>query len=349
MGANCIYPILGVAEYGWRFVGSDVDPVAMEHAKEIVHKNLLLRDMVDLRWQADPQRIFSGILKNDGQFSFSMCNPPFHSSAEEASKATARKWSNLRKKAILPIPSSKRSNLTNGRPLNLNFGGQSGELYCPGGELTFIRQMIKESAKTMVRERIGWFTSLVSKVPPRTTYFTSHPSPYLPTRSRISPFCCSPYLKWTRSQMCAQSACLMETKRVAFSPGLFVESQRLLAIPLPFSHLFILPISLIPTRTFSCHSIHSSARQTEISRKRSRTEKFSGCKLNLNLNLNLKKMHKSRKRCSQSHTIAKTFSAYAYDVSGILHPTPTLFASTFFVRNNMNKQRPVVFSEHLSI
>ncbi|HAH05927.1 MAG TPA: 23S rRNA (adenine(1618)-N(6))-methyltransferase, partial [Elusimicrobia bacterium] len=26
VGANCIYPIIGRAEYGWSFVGSDIDP-----------------------------------------------------------------------------------------------------------------------------------------------------------------------------------------------------------------------------------------------------------------------------------------------------------------------------------
>lgn len=34
VGANCIYPIIGHYEYGWEFVGSDVDPVAIASAKE---------------------------------------------------------------------------------------------------------------------------------------------------------------------------------------------------------------------------------------------------------------------------------------------------------------------------
>ena len=32
IGANCIYPIIGVAEYDWRFVGSEVDKQAFEAA-----------------------------------------------------------------------------------------------------------------------------------------------------------------------------------------------------------------------------------------------------------------------------------------------------------------------------
>ena len=43
----------------------------------------------------------------------------------------------------------------------LNFGGQNNELWCDGGELGFITQMIYESAKYPMQ--CLWFTSLVSK------------------------------------------------------------------------------------------------------------------------------------------------------------------------------------------
>ena len=36
MGANCIYPLIGAREYGWHFVGTEVDPVALTWAKELV-------------------------------------------------------------------------------------------------------------------------------------------------------------------------------------------------------------------------------------------------------------------------------------------------------------------------
>ena len=35
VGANCIYPIIGHTEYGWTFVGSDIDPVSIENARKI--------------------------------------------------------------------------------------------------------------------------------------------------------------------------------------------------------------------------------------------------------------------------------------------------------------------------
>lgn len=41
VGANCIYPIIGEAEYGWSFVGSDIDPIALSAAEAIIKNNKL--------------------------------------------------------------------------------------------------------------------------------------------------------------------------------------------------------------------------------------------------------------------------------------------------------------------
>ncbi|PXB84907.1 23S rRNA (adenine(1618)-N(6))-methyltransferase, partial [Pseudomonas aeruginosa] len=35
-GANCIYPLLGHHEYGWRFVGADIDPQSLASAAAIL-------------------------------------------------------------------------------------------------------------------------------------------------------------------------------------------------------------------------------------------------------------------------------------------------------------------------
>ncbi|HWW40560.1 RlmF-related methyltransferase, partial [Pedobacter sp.] len=35
-GANCIYPIIGHQEYGWTFVGSDIDRGAVQSAENII-------------------------------------------------------------------------------------------------------------------------------------------------------------------------------------------------------------------------------------------------------------------------------------------------------------------------
>jgi 23S rRNA (adenine1618-N6)-methyltransferase len=89
-----------------------------------------------------------------------MCNPPFHSSLEEALSGNKRKIKGLKHNQI------KRSGKQQAFPSNkhtakLNFGGQNNELWCSGGELRFVSDMIKESAT--VKTQVGLFTCLVSK------------------------------------------------------------------------------------------------------------------------------------------------------------------------------------------
>ncbi len=41
VGANCIYPLIGHREYGWNFIGTDIEPLAIAIAKAIVAQNNL--------------------------------------------------------------------------------------------------------------------------------------------------------------------------------------------------------------------------------------------------------------------------------------------------------------------
>jgi len=147
VGANCIYPIIGHQEYGWNFVGSETDEVALESASKIVKENEILKDAIELRLQKNPKYLFKGILKKGERFDVTICNPPFHASAKEAEQASIRKLSNLQKKAV--------------EKAALNFGGKSNELWCPGGEVQFVCDMIYQSKK--YADNCLWFTSLVSK------------------------------------------------------------------------------------------------------------------------------------------------------------------------------------------
>jgi 23S rRNA (adenine1618-N6)-methyltransferase len=147
VGANCIYPIIGHQEYGWSFVGSDLDPIAIKSARAIISVNPQLKDDLSCRQQHNKQHIFKGIVKPGERFDFSMCNPPFHASAAEAQSGTRRKLQNLGKHK--------------GKEQVLNFGGQGAELWCEGGEIAFIRRMIEES--TAIADQCLWFSSLVSK------------------------------------------------------------------------------------------------------------------------------------------------------------------------------------------
>lgn len=150
-GANCIYPILGAQTYGWKFVGSEVDTRATKSARRIVRANASLQKRIRIVQQANPKQIFTGIIKPSDRFAATMCNPPFHASAAEAEAGSQRKQKNLRRSK--PGPSTG--------PGVLNFGGQANELWCEGGELQFVRQMIEESVT--FQAQVGWFTTLISK------------------------------------------------------------------------------------------------------------------------------------------------------------------------------------------
>lgn len=153
VGSSCIYPIIGQGEYGWHFVGVDVDAAAIASANRIVKANPSLTSAVELRTQTSMPHFFRGIIKPDERFDFTICNPPFHASAEEAAAGSQRKWKNLGRSP--KGPRDKRATP------QLNFGGHGGELWCPGGEVEFVRRMIGESRE--FSENVLWFTSLVSK------------------------------------------------------------------------------------------------------------------------------------------------------------------------------------------
>ncbi|MGB0885290.1 MAG: 23S rRNA (adenine(1618)-N(6))-methyltransferase RlmF [Chitinophagales bacterium] len=146
-GANCIYPIIGNAEYAWRFVGSDMSKKSLESANKNIENNENLSKNVELRLQKNIKNIFKGIIKENECFNLTICNPPFHSSKAEATKGTLRKLNNLKKQ--------------NNSKLLLNFGGQNNELWCTGGEIQFIKTMIIESKS--FANQVLWFTTLVSK------------------------------------------------------------------------------------------------------------------------------------------------------------------------------------------
>lgn len=155
VGANVIYPLIGQREYGWDFIGTDIDPLAIANAAEILHVNGIT-EVIKLRLQTLANSIFNGIVLEGDTFDFTMCNPPFHASMEAAQNGTKRKWNNLDKNSLSP-----RKILPQNRSVKLNFGGQCAELYCEGGELAFVNQMIKESI--LYQKRCLWFTTLISK------------------------------------------------------------------------------------------------------------------------------------------------------------------------------------------
>ncbi len=144
-GANCIYPLIGHHEYGWRFTGSEINDAALASAQAIVTANPGLSRAIRLRRQKDPAAILAGIIHKNEQYDATLCNPPFHDSAQSVQAGSER----------------KRRNLGQSASDAANFGGQQQELWCEGGEVAFIRTMIAESQQ--FARQVLWFTSLVSR------------------------------------------------------------------------------------------------------------------------------------------------------------------------------------------
>ena len=140
-GASAIYPLLGKAIYNWEMVGCDSNEPSIKVAKA---NTANFKESIEIKLQSDKSFLFKGIIQEGEYYDFTMCNPPFYNSLEEALKVNASKRSNLK------IKNDQR-----------NFAGLANELYCNGGEALFIKRMIKESVQ--FQRQVGWFTCLLSR------------------------------------------------------------------------------------------------------------------------------------------------------------------------------------------
>jgi len=141
-GASCVYPLLGVSEYDWSFVATDIDVDSLDWAQDIIDDNGF-SSKIELRQQVDERNVLKGIIEEKDSFTVTMCNPPFYKSAEEAQGANRRKTRNLGNNAVR------------------NFAGNNNELWYIGGEKAFLHTYLYESSQFPKSSK--WFTSLVSK------------------------------------------------------------------------------------------------------------------------------------------------------------------------------------------
>jgi 23S rRNA (adenine1618-N6)-methyltransferase len=149
-GASLIYPLLGSKLFGWEFLGVDVTPEALSAARQNIESNPDLAQLIELQLVemtvtqqdhfkvTDRANAHRGILTQCAEFfkgrtfTFSMCNPPFFETIEEAGR----------------------------NPLT-SFGGTEVEMVYPGGELGFVSQMVEDSLS--LKDKIYWFTTMVGK------------------------------------------------------------------------------------------------------------------------------------------------------------------------------------------
>ncbi len=167
-GATMIYPIIAVAEYGWQCIGTDIHLPSLKVAEAVANMNPKLRKNIRLRRQKNSTHILEGIIRENDNFDILVCNPPFHSSVEEAEKGTRRKLKNL-------------SGKTQKKP-TLNFSGIHPELITEGGELQFISTLISESDQ--YSGSCFWYSCLVSKES-NLEPLQKHLAQYNPAQTRV--------------------------------------------------------------------------------------------------------------------------------------------------------------------
>ncbi len=144
VGASCIYPLLGHAEYDWEFVGSDCNKESIAFAETIITKNDLSA-AISLRTQPNKSNLLEGVLTKEDSFSVTLCNPPFYKNEKEALEVTTKKLRGLGNKTDEIVR---------------NFSGQASELWFEGGEKAFLHTYLYESS--LYKKQSFWFTSLVS-------------------------------------------------------------------------------------------------------------------------------------------------------------------------------------------
>ena len=145
-GASVIYPIIGQFHYQWAFKAVDIDMDVLTYGQKILDSNPTLKDVIQLKHQKNYKHFFKEIIGGHEFYDLTICNPPFFKSEEDAMKQNLRK-----EKRLSGQNESKKRELV----------GTNKELIYPGGELTFLKSMIKESKE--FASNVYWFTSLVSK------------------------------------------------------------------------------------------------------------------------------------------------------------------------------------------
>lgn len=137
MGASCIYPIIGVTEYDWNFIASDIDEKSIVAAQAIVNTNNVLKNKVECKIQVNSKDFFYGIIDKEEKVDLAICNPPLYASLEDAKTGTQKK----------------------NAPYAISEIGD--EIIYESGETGFLQRFVKESKK--FAGNCFWFSALVSK------------------------------------------------------------------------------------------------------------------------------------------------------------------------------------------
>ena len=161
-GASAIYPTISASVYGWKMIASEIILPSVQSAKKIIAANGHAH-LVDVRHQENVKSIFKGVLRSGEHVDFAMCNPPFYPSMKAFQKENSRKLKGLAKGGLNKLYQTNTTHVHNRREENTsnNFGGLGLELWCEGGEVSFINRIINESKQ--YADRCLWFSTIVSR------------------------------------------------------------------------------------------------------------------------------------------------------------------------------------------
>ncbi|CDP10120.1 unnamed protein product [Coffea canephora] len=182
-GANCIYPLLGAALLGWRFVASDVTDVALEWAERNVTSNLHISELIEIRKVDNAKTIFeekdlhselgrdNESIEDLGNTRAVMIGPEPSSSLELQSMVEK----NYHGPPILVgvVKDEEKFDFCMCNPpffetmeeAGLNpktaCGGTAQEMVCPGGEKAFITRIVEDSVQ--LKQSFRWYTSMIGR------------------------------------------------------------------------------------------------------------------------------------------------------------------------------------------
>ncbi|GBG30759.1 U6 small nuclear RNA adenine-43-N6-methyltransferase, partial [Hondaea fermentalgiana] len=154
-GASCILPLIGCGSAkanrgrAWRFIGTEIDPRAVQHAEHLVRANGLGHRITVTK--VSPGTYLAGALTPaldtvPGPVA-SVCNPPFFATYRTVAQTSGAKQARL---------------VSQTAPAEADFRGTENEKsFALGGELPFFKAMVQEMVQSeKVRARMTWATCM---------------------------------------------------------------------------------------------------------------------------------------------------------------------------------------------
>ncbi|KAG1750352.1 S-adenosyl-L-methionine dependent methyltransferase [Suillus paluster] len=152
-GASAIYPLLACRiQPTWNFIATDIDGRSVQFAQQNITQNSMESRIIVQHVPADGA-ILQPLLASSMNFDFTMCNPPFYSSAEDVSRSA--EFKELGPNAVC--------------------SGAEVEMITPGGETSFVARIFSESLQLTTKCR--WYTSMLGKmssIPDIVSLFREH-------------------------------------------------------------------------------------------------------------------------------------------------------------------------------